>query len=181
METVAAVSWASTPSTQSNELTAALLSCLAAICLVAIINIEHRYTLASTAVLALWFAMTLVFDSIRIRAYLAHPERHEISVLAILASTFKAGIAVLNEFPKKSSIQNIVIRERATSGATAGFWSRALIIWLGQSVAFGFRDSPSIQLDDDLDSEAALYLSQAISAKSSSGMLVKYTFLMPSF
>lgn len=122
---------------------AAAFSCLASLCLVGIINIEHRYTTRSTATLAIWLSITLILDLQRIcSCLLPVPELHRVAVSAIFTLGFKLALLALNEMPKSPSFTKVRPGKHLCPKDTSGFWSRSLFLWFTRSLAFGFSNQP---------------------------------------
>lgn len=142
-----------------NAITAATLSCVAAISLVPILYLEHRHTLRSTAPVGAWLFLTVLCDLVKSRSLFLRDDGHIIGALTVVACALKACILALEEVSKKSLIKDEKVREDVGREAASGFLSRTLFLWIYQLFGYGFRNILSL---DELDKLGPSFVTQRV-------------------
>lgn len=116
-------------------------------CLVPVLYLEHRHSLQSTAIVAIWLLLSLLFGGTRSRSYFLRPDLHSIGGLEAAGAGICAVLLALEEIPKDALIEDEELRKKAGGETTSGFLSRSILLWLSRMFVFGFRNRLSI---DDL-------------------------------
>ena len=124
-------------------LAAAALSCAAALDMAAIVFIEYRRSLRTSAFLSIYLSISVVLDAIKARTYFSRenlPGVGRIGALCVAGAVAKLALAVLEEVPKRSRIGSKHLCNSVGSESLSGFWNRSLFIWLNSTLFLGFRN-----------------------------------------
>lgn len=132
--------WATLPAYRSvASLAASLLGCIAAICIIAIVNFEHRRSLQSSALLSLYLGLTILLDIVKVRSYLLRSGLQVVGGITVAIATIKFVVLVLEEIPKRKYIKDTALRTSMSKEGASGFWNRSLFLWLNSTLLLGFR------------------------------------------
>lgn len=118
---------------------------------------DHRYAIKSSAIISIYFLITLLFDIARARSFSLRGGEGSVAVTAAYGSlsALKLAIIALTEVPKH---YQSTTRQALGKEATSGFWNRTLFIWINSTLFFGFRNRFSVDdlpnLGPDFDSDA---------------------------
>ncbi|KAK2601519.1 hypothetical protein QQS21_004904 [Conoideocrella luteorostrata] len=135
------------------SLAATSLSCVGAMCIVAVINLEHRHSLRSSSLISLYLGLTLLFDIVKSRSYLLRPGLRVHGGLSAATAVIKLVLVLLEEIPKKEHIRNPKLKESLSKESASGFWNRSLFIWLNSTFLLGFRNILKVDHLGSLGSE----------------------------
>lgn len=114
------------------------LDLVAAISLCAVLHIEHRHAMRSSAFIGLYLGLRVLFDAAQSRSYF---ERNfpSVGALFIMAAIVRLSLVILEEVPKVNLIIDPIIRSSSGGEATTGFWSRSLYFFLSPVFRVGAR------------------------------------------
>lgn len=119
---------------------AGVINCLAAFCVLFALFIEHLYSFRPSLLLGSYLSVTLIFDIVAVRSFFLRQITSEAGLrIAILAS--RAILMVLEELSKRSLFICEEKKKDIGKEQVAGFWGRALFLWLNPTLVLGFRKS----------------------------------------
>lgn len=142
-----------------NAITAATLSCVAAISLVPILDLEHRHTLRPTAYVSAWLFLNILFDIVKARSLFLRDDLHTIGILTSVSCLLKAFVLALEEVSKKSLIKDEKTKQDVGPESTSGFLSRTLFLWVYKLFIHGFKNVVSL---NDLDKLGPSFATQHV-------------------
>lgn len=117
---------------------AASLDLIAALGLCAVVYVEHRHAIRSSAFLGVYLAICLLIGIAETRSYFM---RHLTALGGVTVARAAACLALLalEEIPKRHLIIDDEIRQASEGEATSGFWTRAFFIYLSPIFRHGTR------------------------------------------
>ena len=124
-----------------SAVSSATLTLVAALCLAAVLHLEHKHTLCSTAFIAVWLVVTIFCDGTRARSYYLRPDLHTIGIVTSLSAGFKGIILALEEVPKGPFIKYDCLKKEIGGETTSGFFSRSLFVWINRTLYYGFKNA----------------------------------------
>lgn len=119
-------------------LAASSLDLVASLGLCAVLYIEHRHAIRSSAFLALYLGLCLLLDGAQSRSYFLRDFSPLGAVKAAVAAT-RLALLVIEEIPKQHLIIDPGIQEASTGEATSGFWCRTFFFFLGPMFQLGYH------------------------------------------
>lgn len=138
-----------------SELTS--LPSISASSMAAVLYFEHKHTLRSSGYIATWLIVAIVYDIARATKYTSIPDFEYLFMYTMLGTIMKAVIMALEEVPKRSAIIDADIRQTIGREATSGVISRSLLLWLSNTLCFGFQNTLTVEqlenLEPDFSSE----------------------------
>lgn len=129
----------------------ASLPSLSAVSMAAVLYFEHKRTLRSSGYTATWLIVAIVYDIVRAISYGSIPDCEYLYVYAMLGAVMKVAIIALEEVPKHSAIIDVEIRRTIGREATSGFISRSLLLWLSNTLCFGFQNTLTVDQLENLE------------------------------
>ncbi|KAK5996562.1 ABC multidrug transporter B [Cladobotryum mycophilum] len=143
--------WSSSPDFRSQtSLAAASLSCINALCIIAMLCAEHRHSVKPSTLLSLYLSITILFDIAQARSYFSRNGLRAIGALSVVVAILKLVLVLLEEVPKKSLVRKHDLCSSLGREATSGFWSRSLFLWLNSTLLIGFRNIISVDTLEDM-------------------------------
>jgi hypothetical protein len=136
------------------------LGCLASVLIAALVNVEHRRALQSSALTGVYLFLSLISDALLSGVFLSFAQTHTAGRLAIVAAVMKLALLILLEMPKRRRIADPAIRHDIADEETSGFWSRSFLVWLNKTLLLGFQKIITV---DDLGSLGLELSSKALS------------------
>lgn len=124
---------------------AASLDLISALVLAAILYVEHRHAIRSSAFIALYLALMMLVDVARCRSYFLRGLTALGAVTAV-SPFVRLALLVLEEIPKGNLLVDREIRRQSEGEATNGFWGRTFYAYLTPIFHLGIRGS--IQMSD---------------------------------
>ncbi len=117
---------------------AASLDFAAALAVAAVVYIEHRHAIRTSALLGLFLAIGTLIDGTKSRSYFL---RGLVSSGAVAAATaaVRLILVVLEEVPKTNLIIDPELRTMSDGEATSGFFSRSLFLFLRPMLRSGYK------------------------------------------
>ena len=146
----------------SRTLAASSLSCVATLCIAAVLYLEHHRLLRSSAFLSVYLSITVLFDIVKARSYFIRPGLTSLGALATVVITSKLALLLLMEKSKRSLIRSALFRVSMGPEVTSGFWARSLFLWLNATLLAGFKNIISV---DDLRDMGPEFDSDSLLAK----------------
>ncbi|KAJ6785660.1 hypothetical protein PWT90_06005 [Aphanocladium album] len=125
---------------------AAALDLIAALFIAAVVYIEHRHAIRTSALLGLYLAIGVLIDGTKTHSYFVRKMAASGSVAALAAAT-RLILLVLEEIPKDSLLVDPKIRSNSGGEVTSGFFTRTFFLFLRPMLNIGYRGLLSI---DDL-------------------------------
>ncbi|KAK2592795.1 hypothetical protein QQS21_009499 [Conoideocrella luteorostrata] len=144
------------------SLAAASLACIGSVCIVIVVNLQHRHSLQSSAFISLFLGLTSLLDIAKARSQLSRPGLTVIGGLSVAAATVKFLLLMLEEIPKRRYIKDPILRSSLSRETTSGFWNRSFFVWLNSTLFLGFRNILTVEKLGNLDHE---FSSENLSAK----------------
>mgnify|MGYP005989218641 CR=1 FL=1 len=120
--------------------------------------IEHRHRFNPSSLLAAYLILTILFDITKSRTNFVRTGLVGIGASCAASCGLKALLIALGEVSKRSLIRDQNVRKTANDETVAGFWNRALFLWLNGMLKTGYKrilrmdDLPT--LDPQLHSKA---------------------------
>ncbi|KJZ71929.1 hypothetical protein HIM_08685 [Hirsutella minnesotensis 3608] len=124
----------------SPSLAAALLSCVGAVCIAAVLVAEHRHSTRPSTLLSVFLSISTLHDVAISRSFFRRPGLYTLGCVNVASALFKAAIVVLEEVPKTSLLRRSDETHALGKESTSGFWSRSLFLWLNSTLLLGFRN-----------------------------------------
>lgn len=158
------VLWTTTLPTLRSDATlpAASLVCISTLCIIALVYLEHRRSLQSSAFISLYLALTLLLDIVKSRSYFSTQGLHTIAWLSTASCVVKLALVLLEDVSKRTNIKDLAVRKSVSRELTCGFWTRALFLWLNPTLTLGYK---TILQVDDLGYLGDNFSSEYLSAK----------------
>lgn len=117
---------------------AASLELLAAINMVIMVHIGHKYSIRSSGILATYLLLTFAIDIVKARSYFLRGELDALGGLAAATASLRLFLLILEERSKKNLLVDQNLREISGSEATSGFFSRSFFFFLNPIFLTGF-------------------------------------------
>ncbi|KAJ3494698.1 hypothetical protein NLG97_g3915 [Lecanicillium saksenae] len=122
---------------------ASVLSFLASLCVVALLYMTHTFSLRSSSFLAIFLSLTMLFDITMTRSYFLRGTLDALGALQAAVASLKLVLVVLEEMPKRRLFRSDMFRPGP--GEVAGFWGRALLVWVNPILQLGWGQSLTIE------------------------------------
>ncbi|KAM3477754.1 hypothetical protein MY8738_006300 [Beauveria namnaoensis] len=148
------VLWAVAAGRRTNTaIPATAIELLAAACLAAIIYIEHRHSIRSSASTPIYLILSLAFEVCRSRSFFLRPGFTVLGSMAAVAAGMRLILLALQEISKRSLLLDDALRQNCGFETTSGFIGRVLFLFLKPVFATGFRAELLLRHLDQLDPE----------------------------
>ncbi|KGQ10238.1 Canalicular multispecific organic anion transporter 2 [Beauveria bassiana D1-5] len=148
------VLWAVATGRRTNTaIPATAIELLAAACLAAIIYIEHRHSIRSSASTSIYLILSLAFEVCRSRSFFLRPGFTALGSMAAVAAGMRLMLLALQEISKRSLLLDDALRQNCGFETTSGFIGRVLFLFLKPVFATGFRAELLLRHLDQLDPE----------------------------
>lgn len=149
--------WCTSPLDSKLANTAAIMSCLATLCIGIMLHVGHVFFLHSPAFLSVFLTITMLLDVAITRTYFNRQGLETIAKVHVPIPILKLILVVLEEVPKRALIKKEEIRSAVARESLAGFWNRSLFFWVNTTLLIGFRSKITEeklgQIDPQFDSE----------------------------
>ncbi|KAM3474463.1 hypothetical protein MY5147_004238 [Beauveria neobassiana] len=151
------VLWAVATGRRTNTaIPATAIELLAAACLAAIIYIEHRHSIRSSASTSIYLILSLAFEVCRSRSFFLRPGFTALGSMAAVAAGMRLILLALQEISKRSLLLDDALRQNCGFETTSGFIGRVLFLFLKPVFATGFRAELLLRHLDQLDPELSV-------------------------
>lgn len=117
----------------------ASLACISHAALGIFLFVEHRHTIRSSGLLAVYLFVTAIFDGAKVRTYFTRTDLTLIGSLCVTSIVLKVVLVILGEVSKRSLIRDQTTRGNIPPEATSGFWNRTFFVWLNKTLFTGFK------------------------------------------
>ncbi|KAJ3490883.1 hypothetical protein NLG97_g5700 [Lecanicillium saksenae] len=124
----------------ATALAAAVLDLVAALSLLAMLYIGHRYSIRSSGVLALYLSFTFGLDIILCRSYFIRAGLDALGGLAVATAVLRLLLLILEERSKVDFFLDKNLQKFAGSEAAVGFFTRSFYIYLNPMFMRGFAN-----------------------------------------
>ncbi|KAM3442495.1 hypothetical protein MY4824_001089 [Beauveria thailandica] len=114
------------------------LDLLASLGLCAVLYIEHRHALRSSAFLALYLGICLLLEAAESRSYFLRDLAPLGGITTAMAAT-RLALLIIEEIPKQHLIIDPEIKKLSSGEATSGFWCRTFFFFLGPMFHVGYH------------------------------------------
>ncbi|OAA43529.1 ABC transporter [Beauveria brongniartii RCEF 3172] len=117
---------------------ASSLDLLASLGLCAVLYIEHRHAIRSSAFLALYLGICLLLEAAESRSYFLRDLAPLGGITTAMAAT-RLALLIIEEIPKQHLIIDPEIKKLSSGEATSGFWGRTFFFFLGPMFHVGYH------------------------------------------
>ncbi|KAM3556139.1 hypothetical protein ARSEF4850_005661 [Beauveria asiatica] len=117
---------------------ASSLDLLASLGLCAVLYIEHRHAIRSSAFLALYLGICLLLEAAESRSYFLRGLAPLGAITTAMAAT-RLALLIIEEIPKRHLIIDPEIRNLSSGEVTSGFWCRTFFFFLGPMFHVGYH------------------------------------------
>lgn len=132
--------WYQAPVDSTLAKAAAILSCVAAVCIAIITYANHVYFIRPLPFLGLFLSITLILDAVTTRTYFLRNGLHTIARLHIAIPVLKLVLLVLEEVSKRPLVISAHMRDSLGDESFAGFLSTSSYFWLNPIMIYGMRE-----------------------------------------
>lgn len=114
------------------------LELAAAVAIAAVVYVEHRHAIRTSAILGLYLAIGILIDGTKTRSYFVRNMVASGSVAAVAAAT-RLILLVLEEIPKTNLFIDPEMRTKSGGEVTSGFFTRTFLLFLHPLMSTGYR------------------------------------------
>ncbi|KAJ6781974.1 hypothetical protein PWT90_01260 [Aphanocladium album] len=118
---------------------AASLELAAAINLLFMIYVGHKYSTRSSGLLAVYLLFTFAVDIVKCRSYFLRGELDALGGLAAATAPLRLVLLILEERSKRNLLLDESLREISGSEATSGYFTRSFFLFLNPMFVSGFN------------------------------------------
>lgn len=133
------------------------LELVATINVAIMVYVDHKHSICSSSILALYLLSTFLVDIVKSRSFFLRQGLEALGGIAVATAALRLSLIALEEISKKSLIINDELREMTGREATSGFISRTFLLFLNPIFMIGFGE---IVRREDMDK-----LGQELSSK----------------
>lgn len=117
---------------------AAALNLIAAIGVTAVVYVEHRHAIRTSALLSLYLFIGFLVEIAKSRSYFTRGLTAS-AAIAVAAAAARLALIGLEELSKRDILIDPDIRKISDGEATSGFFTRTLFLFLGPMLRIGFK------------------------------------------
>lgn len=149
IEVAVSIAWGlSSDFPESSSVAVSCLSCIAALCTVAMAGLGHRFAVQSSMLFGIYLTIAFVLEMARSRSFFLRGGLQAVGGLTTVGTVLRFALMVLEEIPKplvKTPTNDSSSDEEMSQEATGGFWNRTMLVWLTPTLIHGFKQNLEIE------------------------------------
>lgn len=148
VEVAASVVWSLSPDFPGpSSIVVSCLSCIAALCIVAMAGLGHRFAVQSSMLFGIYLTIAFVLEMARSRSFFLRDGLQAVGALTVVGTVLRFALMILEEIPKPlvKSPTDDSSDEEMSQEATGGFWNRTMLVWLTPTLLHGFKQNLEIE------------------------------------
>lgn len=118
---------------------AAVMACVASICIVFLLYAEHIYSYRPSTLLSVYLTLMVLFDIAKTRSYFLRGDLGSLPGLSVAVTVLEFVLLLFQEVSKRRLVTARHRIPKLSGEAVSGFWGRALFLWVNSTLRLGFR------------------------------------------
>ncbi|CEJ91890.1 hypothetical protein VHEMI07575 [[Torrubiella] hemipterigena] len=132
---------------------AACLSTITALCILAMLYVEHKHSIQPSTLISIYLSITVLFDIAKARSYFNRPGLESMAGTTLAILVLKSIVIYLEEKSKRESITNSTSHDELGKEDESGFWNRAVVWWVNSTFRLGFKTIITVEDLPELDAQ----------------------------
>lgn len=135
------------------SIAAACLSTVTALCLLAMLYVEHKRSIQPSTLISVYLSVSVLFDIAKARSYFNRRGLEPMAGTTLAILVLKLIVVCLEERSKRKLLKDSIIQENLGKEDESGFWNRAMVWWMNSTFRLGFKTIITVEDLPELDAE----------------------------